>query len=233
MTIINLRVGGLDDNSGNEIIVSYDSSITIRNFLLDFGKKYSIEEALDTKKCSFLHNGKLLNCPENLDKTLEDLRIRNRSYILFKRLDHLVGAGLNTVDVSKNITKECEPAKTGPSYREGCNGLNIRSICKNTNCEAYNKTIYVKIGYVQDWDLFQHIKKKDVLCPSCRKLVKPINYYFYECNYTIDYIKEEEGEELIDGSINGCACNGNYKYFDEKESGNATFSSLVFNVTKL
>ena len=60
---------------------------------------------------------------------------------------HLVGGGgINTVDISKNITNECEPALNGPSYREGCNGLCIQSICKNKNCVAYNDTIYVKIG---------------------------------------------------------------------------------------
>lgn len=223
MTIISFKV--LTDFHGS-YYVSYDSSMTIRNFLLDFGKKHSIDVE---KYNTFLYKGKVLKNPIYLDKTLEDLRVKNQSHIFLKLFS---GGGPTTVDVSKNLTKECEPAKAGPSYRDGCNGLNIRSICKNTNCEAYNDTIYVKIGYVQDWDLCQHIKKKDVLCPSCRKMVKPINYYFYECNYTIDYIKEE-GDELKDGSINGCACNGKYKYFDEKESGNATFSSLVFNVTKL
>ena len=232
MTIISFKVVDTSFDIGVSYDVSYDSSMTIRNFLLDFGKKHSIEEPLDVEKYAFLYKGKVLNTPIFLDKTLEDLRVKNQSHIYLRDLTHLVGAGPTTVDVSKNLTKECEPAKAAPSYRYGCDGLNIRSICKNTNCEAYNDTIYVKIGYVQDWDLCQHIKKKDVLCPSCRKMVKPINYYFYECNYTIDYIKEE-GDELKDGSINGCACNGKYKYFDEKESGNATFSSLVFNVTKL
>ena len=40
------------------------------------------------------------------------------------------GGGVNTVDISKNITNECEPSKIGPSFREGCYGLNIRSTCK-------------------------------------------------------------------------------------------------------
>ena len=54
--------------------------------------------------------------------------------------------GINTVDITKNITNEVEGAKDGPSYREGCKGLCIRSICKNKNCVAYNDTIYIKIG---------------------------------------------------------------------------------------
>ena len=69
-------------------------------------------------------------------------------------------------------------------------------------------------------------------CPCCGGLVKPKNYYFYECNYQIDYVKEE-GEAYSRGSINGIAKDEKYKYFDEKESGNAIFVKLVFHVTKL
>ena len=136
--------------------------------------------------------------------------------------------GMDTVDISKNITKECEPAKSGPSYREGCNGLCIRSICKNKNCVAYNDTIYIKIGYVQNWNLNDHLKDR-VLCPSCKKMVKPKNYYFKKCHYKIDYIKEID-DEYENGTIEDNASIENYKYFDEKESGNAIFVQLIFTV---
>jgi len=138
------------------------------------------------------------------------------------------GGGVNTVDISKNITNECEPAKNGPTYRESCNGLNIKAKCKNKNCNAYNDTICVKIGYVQDWNLNAHLKDQ-VLCPSCGKMVKPKNYYFFECRYRIDYIKEVE-DEYDTGYIEGSASGMLFKYFDEKESGNATFVELKFNV---
>ena len=136
--------------------------------------------------------------------------------------------GMDTVDISKNITKECEPAKSGPTYREGCNGLCIRSICKNKNCVAYNDTIYVKIGYVQNWNLNDHLKDR-VLCPSCKKMVKPKNYYFKKCHYKIDYIKEID-DEYENGTIEDNASIEKYKYFDEKESGNAIFVQLIFTV---
>ena len=140
------------------------------------------------------------------------------------------GGGVNTVDITKNITNECEPAKSGPTYREGCNGLNIQAKCKNKNCNAYNDTIYVKIGYVQDWNLNAHLKDQ-VLCPSCGRMVKPKNYFFFECKYRIDYIKEVD-DEYDTGYIEGSASGRLYKYFDEKESGNATFVELKFNVIK-
>jgi len=145
---------------------------------------------------------------------------------------NIVGGGVNTVDISKNIMNECEPAKSCPSYRYGCDGLNIQATCKNRKCEAYNDTIYIKIGYVKNWNLNAHLKDQ-VLCPSCRKMVKPKNYYFFECKYKIDYIKEINGDEYDTGCIEGFASNRLYKHFNEKESGNAIFVELTFNVSKL
>ena len=43
------------------------------------------------------------------------------------------GGGINTVDISKNITNECESALNGPSYREGCNAY------------AFNQYVKIKI----------------------------------------------------------------------------------------
>ena len=100
------------------------------------------------------------------DETVSDCGIEEGVEI--RVIDRLYNGGMDTVDISKNITKECEPAKSAPSYREGCNGLCIQSICKNKNCVAYNDTIYVKIGYVQNLNLNDHLKDR-VLCPSCKK----------------------------------------------------------------
>ena len=120
MTIISFKVVDTSFDIGVSYDVSYDSSMTIRNFLLDFGKKHSIKEPLNVEKYPFLYKGKVLNMPIYLDKTLEDLRVKNHSQILLKDMAHLIGTGPTTVDVSKNLTKECEPAKAAPSYRDGC-----------------------------------------------------------------------------------------------------------------
>jgi hypothetical protein len=57
-----------------------------------------------------------------------------------------LGRGINSVDISKNITNEYEPEKSGPTYRKECDGLNIKAKYKNRNCVIYNESIYVKIG---------------------------------------------------------------------------------------
>ena len=139
--------------------------------------------------------------------------------------------GIETVDISKNKTKEVSPAKSAPSYRYSTGGLNIRATCKNDNCIAYNDVVYIQIGYAQNWNLFEHLEDK-VVCPSCKEMVNPENYYFWKCNYKIDYIKNSDGK-MKRGSISGSASSDNYKTFDEEESGKAIFAKLVFNVTRL
>ena len=140
------------------------------------------------------------------------------------------GGGLETVDVSKNITKEYKPANSGPSYRRGCNGLCIQSTCKNRSCKAYKDRIYVPIGYVENWNLLMH-QEDQVICPCCKEMVKPENYWFLKCYYRIDFIKEINGR-YEKNSINDYANSDKYKTFDEKKSGKATFTKLVFNVTR-
>ena len=226
MSRINFRI----DDEGEIINVSYDASITARDFILDFTSKHTSQSSTDSNLYDFKYRGKLLNFPRFLDKKLQDL-IENNSvvYLIRKHGLHYSG-GIITVDVSKNITKEVEGAKTGPSYRTGCDGLCIRATCKNENCIAYNDTVYAKIGYVQNWNLFEHLEDS-VLCPSCKELVNPDNYYFKNCYYRIDFIKNEAGK-MIRGSVNGDASPDKYKYFFEKESGQALFSKLVFSVRK-
>ena len=60
-------------------------------------------------------------------------------------------------------------------------------------------------------------------------MVKPKNYYFRKCHYKIYYIKEID-DEYENGTIEDNASIEKYKYFDEKESGNAIFVQLIFTV---
>ena len=141
------------------------------------------------------------------------------------------GGGIKTVDISKDITKEYKPSSGGPSYQTGCNGLCIQSTCKNEECEAYNERIYIRIGYVSNWNLLDH-QEDQVICPSCKEMVNAENYWFKDCYYQINFIKTIDGRPKK-GSIDGEASSDKYKTFDEKESGKAIFSKLVFNVSKL
>ena len=62
-------------------------------------------------------------------------------------------------------------------------------------------------------------------------MVKPENYWFLDCNYKINYIKENDGK-YEKSSIDGYANSDKYKTFNKEQSGKAIFTKLVFNVTK-
>ena len=227
MSIINFKV----NDQGKVISVSYDASITIKDFIRDYLAKNSNYVSLDPNVNIFKAGGKILNSQRYLDKLLKDV-IQTDSIVIFNRKkDIAYSGGIETVDISKNKTKEVSPGKSGPSYKYASKGLNIRATCKNNNCIAYNDVVYIQIGYVQNWNLFEHLEDK-VVCPSCKEMVNPENYYFKKCFYKIDYIKNCDGKMKKD-SISGSASSDNYKTFDEEESGKAIFAKLVFNVTRL
>ena len=164
------------------------------------------------------------------DDILGNLGISEGKTYTFTCIIEVTG-GFETVDVSKNNTSEYNPAKSGPYYRQGCNGLCIQSTCKNSRCEAYNDRIYVKIGYVNNWSLLEH-QDEQVLCPCCKDMVKPENYWFKDCYYKINFIKENDGK-FEKGCVDGYANSDKYKTFNEEQSGKAIFTKLVFNVTKI
>ena len=197
--------------------------------------------------CDFLESSKLIHEYDKYFFKVEGLTL-NKTSIIFKQIKHVKqiksgclikvyknqtlagGGGIETVDVSKNITKEYEPGNSGPFYRAGCNGLCIQSTCKNEECEAHNDRIFIRIGYVSNWNLLDH-QEDQVVCPCCMEMVIAENYWFKDCYYQINYIKVIDGRPKK-GSIEGEARYDKYKTFDEKASGKGFFSKLVFNVTK-
>ena len=225
MPLINFKI----NDSGKIINVSYDGSITVRDFILDFTSKNTFLSTTDSTIFLFICGSKHLNSPRFLDKQIRYLIQDNMLVDFIRQQDLKYGPGLSTFDISKNITKEVEPGNSSLSYRRGCNGLCIRAKCKNENCIAYTDTVYARIGYVQNWNLFDHLEDS-VLCPNCKEMVSPENYYFMDCYYKIDYIKNEDGK-MERGSVRGDAGSDKYKKFDGDESKQESFVKLVFDVT--
>lgn len=174
----------------------------------------------------------ILNRPSICEKQIKHVRqIKPDCIITVIKSDDIIGGGgIKTVDFTKNITKEYKPSSNGPSYQIGCNGLCIQSTCKNEECEAYNERIYIRIGYVSNWNLFDH-QEDQVVCPSCNEMVNAENYWFKDCYYQINFIKTIDGRPKK-SSIDGEASSDKYKTFDEKASGKAIFTKLVFDVRR-
>ena len=195
---------------------SYDIKVE-KSYTISKVKELIKKEKKILGEIELIFNGIIL---EDND-TLETCGISSGNILTFVE-EFRGGGGIETVDISKNITKEYGPANSGPSYRKGCYGLCIQSTCKNRSCQAYNDRIYVPIGYVENWNLLMH-QEDQVVCPCCKEMVKPENYWFMKCYYRIDYIKEIDGR-YEKNSTNGYANSDKYKTFDEKESGKAIFT---------
>ena len=119
--------------------------------------------------------------------------------------------------MSKNISKVLKFDENAPYYRCIINGLNIQSICSNNDCEAYNKVVWVQIGYVNNYDLFQNIEKIKII------------ELFYRSKET-DKIKYKKKKKMSysSGEVNGEAGN-EFRTFDSS-SGTAIFVKLIFDV---
>ena len=220
---------------GKIIPISINSSSTVRELLMEYLKLQNEAYTLDyaSNNLSFIIGA--LPLKKCLDKQIKQIRAFKPEAII-RVIDTSIakgGGGIKTVDISKNNTITLSFSSTAPYYREVCYGLNIKSICKNKNnsCDALNDVIYIKIGFVKNWNLCENLEKK-VKCPVCGGRVKPLNYGFTNCNYEIEYEKEvDDGYE--DGKVNGKAEKNEFKLFNESESGTAVFPKLIFNITHL
>ena len=226
------------NEDGKIFPISINSSSTVRELLMEYLKlqneAYTLDYALNN--LSFMIGVQPLLNERYLDKQINQIRAFKPEAIIQVRdisTKKGGGGGITTVDISKNNTRTISFSSTAPDYREVCDGLNIKSICKNKNnsCDALNDVIYIKIGFVKNWNLCENLEKK-VKCPVCGGRVKPLNYGFTNCNYEIEYEKEvDDGYE--DGKVNGKAEKNEFKLFNESESGTAVFPKLIFNITHL
>ena len=142
--------------------------------------------------------------------------------------DKCEGGGFDTIDVSKNNTEIVEFDYNAPDYRTVGNGLNVQAIC-GSDCEAKDKIVYCRIGFVRNYDVIQNVGNGNIKCPACKNLIYPKNFGFLRCKYKIDFTKWE-GNKPISNSVEGEA-DEKFKLFSEY-SGNANFTKLIFTVTE-
>ena len=226
MSMIKFKIS----DNGNIVQVAYDSSMIVKEFILDFTSKYTGFISFDPDIYSFKASRKFLNSPKFINKKLCELIKENQTVYFFRQMDlHYSGGELSTVNISKNKTKEIQHTPNDIWYNYKNNGLNILSKCRNKECIAYNDDICINIGYVQNWDIFTNSDK--IKCPCCGYKVKPLNFAFKHCSYLIQYNIKINGD--YEGRTNkGTTISDKFVIFDIKESGNADYYKLVFNVEK-
>ena len=205
----------LSNSKGREKIFEVNENMTIEE------AKKMIGQANNLWK----YGGKVLKD----DKTFSDYDIEEDDVII-SSANNVGGGGfgLNTIDVSKNNTRIVEFDENAPYYRRVGNGLSIQAIC-GSDCEAKDKIVYCRIGFVRNYDVIQNCGNGNIKCPACKNLIYPKNFGFLRCKYKIDFTKWE-GNKPISNSVEGEA-DEKFKLFSEY-SGNANFTKLIFTVTK-
>lgn len=216
--------------------MAFPKTTKIEDALIQFLKKTNLIIELNLDIITFRYRNIILNKPENLKKSLfeifrpQDTRLK---IIYVSDCSSVIGGGgffgVETIDVSKNKTENIGFSNSGKHYRIVIYGLNIQSKCKNNNCIAYKDTIYVKIGFVKNWNLLNNLTK--IVCPECKKRVVPLNFGFFNCKYEIEYEKIDN-EDILDGKVNGSSGKNEFRVFKEYSCGKATFSKLIFNITE-
>ena len=195
------------DDFGKEYYESYDSTLTIREFILDFLKKiqYKVRygEVEKTKEdFEFRFNGKLLNSKKFIDEKIGNIiGVKKLVKIQFKNCLFYPS------EDSKYIAKEYQPGYKNLSYTKVNSGLNIQIKCNNEGCLAKNTIIYISIGYVEDWQL------ESIICEYCKHEVDPINFWLKDCNYEIKFYQGGK-ESSITGIADGF---GNFVTFNDSK----------------
>ena len=122
--------------------VSYDENIILKNFMLDFIKKLSLLERLDTGYCIFKLGDMLINTQEFMNKKLKEVIEEDDMISIFLTTEINEGGGVPLVltDVSNNkvMKIDCDYALTLQLGRIHI-GINIFGICKNEKCVNYKK----------------------------------------------------------------------------------------------
>jgi len=227
MSVLYFRV----EDGGNTINVSYDSSTTIRNFILDFLNKHTNYATLDNNVYTFKCNGKALNSNKYFDIKIKDL-IRENGIVKLCRKQNIHYAGDFGVDMADISNEEGLVKKNygrAAKWNYITKGLNVSGICKNNICEAYDQEVDCKIGL----GIFDLVGDCDrVKCPMCQKEIEPTTCTFCECQYKIEGKKKINGE-TTQVNTTWKRVEKDYEYYDPDKSGIVRWLKLIIETKPL
>lgn len=222
-------------DQGKENDVEYNSSMTCKEFMLDYLRKFSDNVTLDKNRYTFKVGAKDLNHPNILERKLSDV-IRPGSRVnLFRKQDiHYSGGsgsyGLDMADISnREGLVEGNYNSSAPAWRIVTKGLNVRGICQNSSCRANGEKVDCQIGF-GSFDLVSDCD--EVKCPMCKKEIEPITCIFAECQYRMEGKKKENGEtKKVNTDWKRVA--KDFEYYDPKKSGIVRWLKLTIETKPL
>jgi len=126
-------------------------------------------------------------------KTLSDYNIQNEStlHVIFRMRGGCLH--IDFVDVEKGLYENLKCSKSAPKWRKVIKGLNLFGICKNSECQAFNKEVIYNVGIThKKFNLQKNIL--NIKCPICNGYVVPKTCGFLKCEYQFVWDKIEDGK---------------------------------------
>ena len=121
-----------------------------------------------------------------------------------------------------------EFGKKAPSYIYVGPGLNLRGICDNKDCDAFNKVIWIKKG-VGEFDIGMDIhESKCPVCPMTVAAEKIDNFGFYDCIYSIKGLQDAPIKKEVEK--NNLIANNNQLILFTESKASANWSSLKITI---
>ena len=132
---------------------------------------------------------------------------------------------MDFVDVEKGLIQNLSFSESAPKWRKVEKGLNLIGLCKNSECEAFNKDVVHIIGIKHEKYNLQE-NTLNIKCPECNGLVVPKTCGFWKCEYQFEGDKIEDGKlKHIDTKCKETK-EDNFEYFSPYDNGNALWNNL-------
>lgn len=189
------------DLCGQTTILYFEPTDTVYKIKKQYEEKVGLPVSLQR----FIWAGRQLDD----DRNLGDYNIQIES--LISVVSRLRGGGtipLPFSDLEKEIQLDFAPS--APQWRIISPGLNLKGICKNSDCPAYNDTVYIVKG-IGTFNLNRECRTAN--CPSCKSLAEDVkNLGFYHCFFSI----EGEMEVTVQGDYGPDMSTKNISYLKRR-----------------
>jgi len=130
---------------------------------------------------------------EGLDCNIYSSYNEAKNCVSFRVSKRLRGGGCGFGFSSMKKAIYCEFSDKAPSWRTIESGINFEGVCKNDQCQAYQKSVLSP----KKFGMFS-VGKLKVSCPQCMKEITPTRCGFYDCYYEfegeLEDGKKEKGE---------------------------------------
>ncbi|CAF1206139.1 unnamed protein product [Rotaria sordida] len=144
-----------------------------------------------------------------------------------------MGSRFVNVGNGKGLTR-IEWSTTAPRWRRTIPGLCLEGQCSNSECEAYDRSVIMCIGY-RKFDILADADETTTVCPICKQFVEPKTCAFNNCWWRYEGIQQAEAGSSKPPkkcSNEWHKVDDAYHYFDEETSGTVTWKRLVVEAVK-